>query len=460
MAYREKFDFEESNERFHSVNIFILTFLFVAGLAYFTLVPKDEYSDYEKRKLAAFPEYKQGSVLDGSFSKGIYDFINDAVPYRDKLKDVAADVKHLFGLKFNDVIIDGPIVKPDEPSETLPPLATRAPKTEAPDTDATPAIVTTEEPETQETNPPTTTAEEEDAPLDINEINESGVIIIGDRGMPVYYGSFSRGERYAESVNLYKKYLGKKVNVYSMVVPTAQSFYLPAEYDGWFGSEPENLENIRNYLDGVEEVNVFDTLDAHKDEYIYSRTDHHWAPLGAYYAAKTFAEQLDLPFTDISEYTEKSEEGYVGTLYSFTEKAVLKNNPDTFIWHVPPTIDDIKTEYYTQDYKLDYEGELLPQACGSSLYMTMIGGDAHVVKITTPVKNGRHLVVIKDSYGNALAPYLTSSFETITFVDMRYFELNIIDFIEEQGMTDVLFAMNTFSATGPNMEYINELTLQ
>ncbi len=35
MAYREKFDFEESNERFHSVNIFILTFLFVAGLAFY-----------------------------------------------------------------------------------------------------------------------------------------------------------------------------------------------------------------------------------------------------------------------------------------------------------------------------------------------------------------------------------------------------------------------------------------
>ncbi len=39
------------------------------------------------------------------------------------------------------------------------------------------------------------------------------------------------------------------------------------------------------------------TLTAHKSEYIYYRTDHHWTSLGAYYAYRQLCETLGLtPF--------------------------------------------------------------------------------------------------------------------------------------------------------------------
>ena len=89
-----------------------------------------------------------------------------------------------------------------------------------------------------------------------------------------------------------------------------------------------------------------------------------------------------------------------------------------------------------------------------------MGGDEKITHVTTDVKNGRNLVIIKDSYGNALVPFLTSSFENIYVIDMRYFELNAIDYIKDVNATDVLFAMNTFSATGSNYKELETIRTQ
>ena len=86
-----------------------------------------------------------------------------------------------------------------------------------------------------------------------------------------------------------------------------------------------------------------------------------------------------------------------------------------------------------------------------------MGSDEFIVHVNTDVKNGRTLAIIKDSYGNALVPCLTGSFENIYVIDMRYFNLNAINFLREHGVTDVLFAMNTFSATGGNSKHIEKI---
>jgi hypothetical protein len=50
--------------------------------------------------------------------------------------------------------------------------------------------------------------------------------------------------------------------------------------------------------------------------------------------------------------------------------------------------------------------------------------------------------VFKDSFGNALIPFLTGSFEEIYVIDIRFFPYNAIDYLTERGVTDVLFANN------------------
>jgi len=306
--------------------------------------------------------------------------------------------------------------------------------------------------------PESSSAEKPTTPVYNGDGEMSGtVFVLGDgRGLVLFNGSYSSGQHYAETVNEYKKKLGENVNVFSMVVPTAVSFYLPEKYSDWSASEWDHIDNINNYLDGVIPVDAYTELAKHTDEEIYLRTDNHWQSLGAYYAAREFAKTALVDFPELNEdnYEFISRDGYVGTLYGYSdEDQRIKDNPETFTYYKPKT--EYTTDYY--DYALEYQytGALMLDTENLetvSWYLVNMCGDMYSVHVKTKVKNSRKLLIVKDSYGDALPAFLTSSFEDIWVVDMRFFEKSIIDLCKSEGITDVLFAMNALSAAGTEQE--------
>jgi hypothetical protein len=87
-----------------------------------------------------------------------------------------------------------------------------------------------------------------------------------------------------------------------------------------------------------------------------------------------------------------------------------------------------------------------------------MGGDAKITRINTQVGNGRRLAVFKDSFGNALIPFLTGSFEEIIVIDIRYFPYKAVDYLNENNITDVLFCNNIFAAnTSSLIGYIERI---
>ena len=60
--------------------------------------------------------------------------------------------------------------------------------------------------------------------------------------------------------------------------------------------------------------------------------------------------------------------------------------------------------------------------------------------------NGRKLVINKSSYGNALVPFLVSSFEEIVVTDFRYCDVNLPELCRSVGATDLLFAFDAYFA--------------
>ena len=58
------------------------------------------------------------------------------------------------------------------------------------------------------------------------------------------------------------------------------------------------------------------------------------------------------------------------------------------------------------------------------------------------LSTGRKLLVVKDSYGNAMGPFLGASFDEVHVADFRYFEGDLPTYCTEHGITDVLFAVN------------------
>ena len=439
-----------------TIGVSLLSGVVVVLAVVLLLAPRSTISYEENRLLAEKPKFSLTSLLDGSYTSGWSEYYNDTVPFRSKLKKTISAMMQWTGVQSEeDTVFFGNVSQVKKKTTT--PVAT----TESVETTVAVAAAGSDETNTEPavtTTVVTTTEDPNDEPA--AEIGE-GIILDHKRAVCVYGGSFSVGQDYAETLNAYQQDLGSDVQVYSLVAPTAVSYYLPEEYANYTASETENIDNINSYLNGVKPVDVYNALKPHTAEAIYARTDHHWLPLGAYYAAEAFAKVADVPFASLSDYDTATKKDYVGSMYTYTESAVLLDNPEEFTYYIPKN--KYKTTYYSTSFTDPTEGDLLMNLDGydnSMYYLVFMGGDDKITHVETDCKNGRTLVIFKDSYGNALVPCLTSSFENIYVCDMRYFELNAIDFCKQVGCTDLLFAMNTFSATGGNESYLESNRVQ
>lgn len=268
------------------------------------------------------------------------------------------------------------------------------------------------------------------------------------RALEVFYGNYNTGTRYAQTLNSYKASLGDAVNVWCMVVPTSQAYYTPADIAGQYGSQLDQYNNIAANFDGVTGVPVYEALDAHKGEQTYSRTDYHWQPLAAYYAAEQFAAYAGVPYAPLDTYESVTREGYVGAFYRVNKVTELGSYPEPFTYYKPANLDACTFTYYNTAFGGAHQGSLFFENNSvAASYTVFVGTDECILEADTNVENDRVLVIFKDSYGNALVPFLTQSFSKIYLCDFRYFDRNAISFIQEVGATDLLFALSTVAVT-------------
>lgn len=276
-------------------------------------------------------------------------------------------------------------------------------------------------------------------PADQGAYMSNGIIVNGNRGMETFGGSAASGAKTAEKLNAFKAGVGSDVNVYILPCPTASAFYAPEKYSSSIKAHINFFGGIRDNLQGVKYVDTLAALNPHTDEYLYFRTDFHWTGLAGYYAASALADVAGVPHDDLSTYKMNvTESCFKGSLVGYA--SVLGKDPDDVYWYVP------SREYTVTYYSVS--GMTNPKT-GMTLFSSTPGytkfmyGDAYTAHIESNIGNGRKLLVFKNSYGNALAPYLLSSFEDVYIADIRKFKENAKEFIEEYGITDVCFAISS-----------------
>lgn len=430
------------------------------------LLPRSAESILEQRNLAEAPEYSSEAFRNGSYSAEMNAYFSDTVPFRDKLMVLSSALCDLTGFRSNDIKLHNVAIA-ENSGENLPlpayPLSGGSSDRNSGGNPVPPSgnagALNSSDPNNQgeysDIEPIDTDSHDTD---DTVNITNNGIAVVGTRALMLYGGNYTVGTDYAAVISKYKQELGRDVNVYSMVIPTSVEFYCPEDVQPFTSSQLDNINNIYSHLtDGVRSVDAYTQLALHTDEPIYLRTDHHWSSLGAYYAAKAFAETAGVPFAELSEYDEHIVDGYVGTMYSYSQDIRIKNNPEDFVYYVPKNV-TLDTTY--SNYILGENNEIVgiqsPMKSSfyidftknkSMLYCTFMGGDAKITHVNTSTKNGRRLAIFKDSYGNALPQFLFGSFEDIYVLDMRYFTYNAVDFLKEKGVTDLLFANNAFHAT-------------
>ena len=271
-------------------------------------------------------------------------------------------------------------------------------------------------------------------------------------GYELFGGDDAHSKTYATTINtLAAKLPG--IKVYDMIIPNHTEFGLPERLKSGeivSTSQADSIKASYEALDkNVTPINIYNYLADHNEEYIYFKSDHHWTGLGAYYAYKAFADTNGMSALKLEDCTEKTIDGFTG---SFTNSAPSLDTDTVHYWEFPYgtemtlTYDGGATETYDSPY---YSGATE----GSLTYGVFIFGDNPLTVIKSKsesAEKGKKLVIVKESYGNALAPYFTNNYEEVHVVDFRYFSSTVGKtlpaYCVENGITDVLFANGVMSA--------------
>ena len=201
------------------------------------------------------------------------------------------------------------------------------------------------------------------------------------------------------------------------------------------------MDSIFGLLDpSIAKIDIRNTFNKHKDEYLYYHTDHHWTSLGSFYAFKELASIFDLGDIKKSNYkTYDVSNDFTGTLAKKTGSIGLKDVIQIYV---------SKDNY---DYVVTDEGSG-KKSCSiynssalesSNQYDVFLSGNTGLVQIESLNDSQRHLLLIKDSYANSMVQFLLPFYRTITIIDPRYFYEDLERIFDLNLITDVLFLYNT-----------------
>ena len=195
------------------------------------------------------------------------------------------------------------------------------------------------------------------------------------------------------------------------------------------------IQKIYTRLGTVTPLDITTTLQRHKNEYIYYKTDHHWTSLGARYAFEAMALDMDISaVSDYDVYTVSTT--FRGTQSSESGDRSSKDSVDVYV----PKDTDVR---YMVSYPSTQEksASMYKRECLNvkDHYTVFFGGNYPMVEISTTANTGRNLMMFKDSYANCFIQFLTPYFDNIIMIDPRYYYDDLTSVVTTQGITDILF---------------------
>ena len=408
-------------------------FILFFGIMFFIL-PDKTYSETEKRTLAQFPSLSFSRIVNDLkrdlkimtmtedekkayiaelgdsykvFSDEIGDYYADQFPFRDQLRVVKAAAEiGMLKQENNDVLFAGEyLIKKDSVS----------------------GVTKNEDGTTRER-----TYEDAAETIKSNVHLLSGI----EQNLP-------------ENIDLRAAVAGRTIDVAKSKLPAVFP-YEDTHADVYWNAYNEQVET--NKISAVELKNV---IKEHFDdgEYVAYKTDHHWTSLGAYYAyceiIKSYgAEPYALDTFSRETYTTS----FIGTTYAKAGAAfggadtieLFRYDGDTD--YTTTIMNGEKVTTLKGFYNLDKYRDI------NDKYGVFIGaddtGDGGNNAVTIVTKNGEtrpKMILIKDSFGNSIVPFLARHFDLV-ILDLRTSSSDFTKYLEDADLAHilVLYNMETF----------------
>ena len=218
----------------------------------------------------------------------------------------------------------------------------------------------------------------------------------------------------ADFINMSAENIGPE-NTKVVMIPNKENV-LTNKLPAYAQKNYQNLkmkEMLWNKLDDKDTmIDLTKALKKHNDEYVYYKTDHHWTSLGAKYGYEAITG------SKVKARPKVVCDDFLGTTYNKIHYAPQK---------------DLITKYRIKTAEkcnvlIDKSGDLseMPSIYDEKAlekddkYEYFMGGNYGGVNIHTGCKNGKTLVLIKDSFANSIVPFFTKDYENIVMIDLRY----------------------------------------
>lgn len=258
-------------------------------------------------------------------------------------------------------------------------------------------------------------------------------------------------ENYAATLNQIADILPDGTTMYLALIPTSIEF-TDSTYRSLSDSEKDTIDGVFDALVGITPVHVYDRLAENRDSYVFFRTDHHWTQRGAYLGYEALMRAMGekpIPLMDMSA---DKQSGFLGYLYNQANVPAYERFADDIEYFMPGKNYTVHARAHENGAFVNYEKKIysLPSPGSLPTYSLFMGGDHPFARIDTDVQNGKCALIIKDSYANAMIPFLTSHYETILVIDPRNFYGTVTELCGEYDIDDVIVINYVFTSTFPD----------
>jgi len=431
----------KNKKDFYAIPFFVVLVVLTVVAFIIPLRPTRSYN--EKRNLAQFPEFSVEALTSGSYFDDISTWFSDTFPGRETWIEGAIFMQSLHG--YSDVMIYGEINNNSVPDVPTPaePAATEVHATEP----------VSDETEPPATRPPLELVEMPTVPVEewggvdgnAADLMISGtVIMIGDSAFNMFKSSQYASDQYAEIMNGFADIMAEKgVRVISAMAPQAVGIMVEQKYmeNLYCDDQEATLDYILGQMnDNVIKVDAFHRLVEHNDEYLYFRTDHHWTALGAYYTYQEICEMAGMEAAALEDFELWDQGEFAGTIYYKVDNHNRLRLDTCYAYYPPGNLTTIITDDKYGTFETDVLTDM-SNAGKHAKYYVFIYGDNALTEITNhDIPDGKNCVVIKDSFGNPMIPFLTQNYHKVYALDFRYYdEMNLQRFVEAYEIDDVIF---------------------
>ena len=296
----------------------------------------------------------------------------------------------------------------------------------------------------------------------LGKIENNGIVYGKDHYLFENYQSTNE-ERIEKNTGFVKTFLeqyGDRTDITMTIIPSSYAILeelLPAglhnvDQQDWAGRISDEIGSGAAWLD------LFPVMEqAASNGQAYYRTDHHWTTYGAYCGYRAFVESRGLKAVELSALEPLQHEvpDFYGSYYSKCK--LFSTVPDVITWYDIPftsmTIDGEERESLYEASKWEERDKHAAFLWGNN-GVTVIKSENNLNHVEG--KTSR-VLVIKDSFGNSMTPFLTYSYDEVYVVDLRSLPGKMSELMAQTSFDDVLVMynfMNYSSDTNiPRMTY-------